>query len=309
MSQLLCHEYSLWQRTLPPSPTRSESQSACQAAFYTTQFKQSAVTRQRNQTKKWSWRVIKRAAHPARFAPSCERAGFSGIARKGGTCCETRQVHPLCHPVLFLLHKATAVAFKMILIKRGTGVKDRSALPSGLARQMERFRNSFDFSRLDPKKFKEATRSFQTSGRKWLLIWFRIPHQFQRAGHFSSASHLYRCMRNVNLLSITLERTNQTPASLATGLSHLLATVALHHHPVGSQDAPQGWICLLPEPFGNKMKKQNKTCSPDFFWFFFKCENTFQKKKKKNFLYSSCCACLISSNHFLFFLPLGNLSY
>lgn len=133
---------------------------------------------------------------------------------------------------------------------------------------MERFRKFFRFlSTWSKKEFKEATRSFQTSGRKRLLIWFRIPHQFQRAGHFSSASHLYRCTRNVNLPSITSERTNQTPASLATGLSHLLATVALHHHPVGSQDAPQGWICLLPEPFGNKMKKQNKTCSPDFFFF------------------------------------------
>lgn len=48
--------------------------------------------------KKWSWRVIKRAAYPARFTPSCERAGFSGIARKGGTSCETRQVHPFVIP-------------------------------------------------------------------------------------------------------------------------------------------------------------------------------------------------------------------
>lgn len=76
---------------------------------------------------------------------------------------------PLCHSVLFLLHKATAVAFQMFLIKRGTGVKDRSALPSGPARQMERFRNSFDFSRLDPKKVQRGHPVFPNVWQKVTL--------------------------------------------------------------------------------------------------------------------------------------------
>lgn len=134
MSQLLCHEYSFRQHNLPLSPTHSQSQSACQAAFCTTQFKQSPLKRQRNQTKSGTGKPSS-AACPARFPASCERAGLSGVAWKGGTCCENRQVHVFVIPSCSSCTAATAVVVNMILIDRRKGIKDRSALPSGLTWQ------------------------------------------------------------------------------------------------------------------------------------------------------------------------------
>lgn len=69
MSQLLCHEYSFRQRTLPLSPTRSASQSACQAALGATQIQTKPVKAPKKSSKKWSWQVIKRCVCPSASPP------------------------------------------------------------------------------------------------------------------------------------------------------------------------------------------------------------------------------------------------